>query len=214
MRQASGSLGTRIAVVTAAVILIIAGLVVWLWWQAANSITNNPGPPATGSGPCLQIDSVAIQLVFADGHSVQACTRDMPACPNETISGTGGGQTSSVSEFTLNNGLRSSFGGYQLFVRFDAALPAVTGDQTLVLDPQVGLPGIPGSSPSSSGLPRKAVVEIAPRDPSQAGYTAISGSLTVSAGGGVARGTMEGNFSANAPAGSPVRFVGAFVCKH
>jgi hypothetical protein len=138
----------------------------------------------------------------------------MPACPNETIRGTGDGQTFSVSQFTLANRLRSSTRGYYLFVRFDTELPAVIGDQTLVLDPQVGLPGVPGSSPLSSGPPRKAVVEIAPRDPSEDGYTAISGSLTVSAAGGVARGTMQGNFSPNAPSGSPVRFVGAFVCKH
>jgi hypothetical protein len=162
----------------------------------------------------LQIDSVVIQLVFADGHSVQACTRDEPDCPNATISETSATQTTSVSRFNLNNQLRSSSRRYILFIRFDAALSSEIGDQTLQLDPSVGFPGAPESSPASNGSPQKAIVSITPRDPNEDGYTAISGSLTVSAGGGVARGTMEGNFSANAPAGSPVRFVGAFVCKH
>jgi ectoine hydroxylase-related dioxygenase (phytanoyl-CoA dioxygenase family) len=70
----------------------------------------------------LQTDSVFIQLVFADGHSVQACTRDMPTCRNETISGTGpDGQTSSVSQFRLANDLRSAQRGYHLFISFDTA---------------------------------------------------------------------------------------------
>lgn len=196
-----------------AAMVIVVGLVLWLWWQVGNT-ANSPGPPATGSGPCLQTDSVFIQLVFADGHSVQACTRDMPACPNETITGSGNGQSYSVSEFTLGNSLRSSARGYYLLVRFDAALPAEIGDQTLVLDPRVGLPGEPGLSSSGGGTPQRAVVQITPRDPQEDGYTAISGSLTVSAAGGAARGAMEGNFNANGPAALPVRFVGAFVCKH
>jgi hypothetical protein len=214
MRQATGNRERRIALAVVAAILIVAGLVVFLWWQAVHAITN-PGPPATGSGPCLQTDSIFIQLVFADGHSVQACTRDVPTCPNETISGTGpDGQTSSVSQFRLANDLRSAQRGYHLFIGFDTALPAEMGDQTLQLDPQVGLPALPGSTPAASGNPQKADVQITPRDPQSDGYTAVSGSLTVSAGGGVARGTVQGNFSPNAPAGSPARFVGAFVCKH
>ena len=218
MRQATGNRERRIALaVVAAVVaalLIVAGLVLFVWFQAVNAISN-PGPPATGSGPCLQTDSVFIQLVFADGHSVQACTRDMPTCRNETISGTGpDGQTSSVSQFRLANDLRSAQRGYHLFISFDTALPADMGDQTLQLDPQVGLPFEPGSTPAVNGNPQKADVQISPRDPQSDGYTAVSGSLTVSAAGGVARGTVQGNFSANGPAGSPVRFVGSFVCKH
>ena len=69
---------------------------------------------------------------------------------------------------------------------FDAALPAAIAEQTLQLDPVVGLPGAPGENPAGNGTPQKAVVQITPRDPQEDGYTAASGTLTVSSASGVA----------------------------
>jgi hypothetical protein len=195
--------------------LILAGLVIagigWAIWSLNDNISA-PGPGATGSGPCGSEDSVNIELVYADGHAAQICTRDRPDCPNQTVSGTADGQTSSASQFTLNNQLRSSARRYILIIRFDGALPAEAGEQTLQLDPLVGMPGLPGST--SSGPPHKADLSVTPRDPAEDGYVAASGSLTVSSAGGVARGRIEGNFSPNGTAAAPMRFGGTFACKH
>src|SRR5438876_501224 len=84
-----------------AAVLVVLGLfggVGWAAWWVSDNI-GAPGPPPTGSGPCGQADAVNLQLVFADGRIVEACTHDRPACPNQTITGTANGQTSSVSQF-------------------------------------------------------------------------------------------------------------------
>jgi hypothetical protein len=149
---------------------------------------------------------------------VQACTRDRPACPNQTIGGTVNGQTQpNVSQFVLNNQLRSSSRRYILSIRFDAALPAEAPAQTLTLAPGPGL--LPGQAASTTLT--RATVDITPRDPTEAGYVTLSGSLTVSSTRGVARGTIDGNFigptRTDRPAptpisGSPVRITGSFAC--
>src|SRR5260370_9450836 len=95
-----------VAALTAFVRVVIGGLG-WTAWQVIDNI-NAPGPPPTGSGPCGSSDSVNVQLVFVDGHTVQACTHDRPSCPNGTITGSGNGQTFSVSRVRLNNQLRAS----------------------------------------------------------------------------------------------------------
>jgi hypothetical protein len=212
----------RIGLLAAVVILVglVAGTGWIVWWIGDN--INAPGPPPTGSGVCGAADSVNIQLVFADGHTVQACTRDRPACPNQSVTGSGNGQTSSVSRFGLSNQLRSSSRRYILSVTFDAAFPAEAPEQTLQIDPQVFLPGPPGPGPSGNGALSSAVVEIAPRDPYEDGYTPSSGSVTVSSSHGVARGRIDGNFNVGptrpdrpAPTSttvSPVRVMGTFVC--
>jgi hypothetical protein len=194
--------------------LLIIGGIAWAAWSVIDNI-GAPGPGATGSGPCGSGDSVNLQLSFADGHVVQACTRDRPACPNQTVTGTGNGQTTSASLFTLNNQLRSSSRRYIFFMRLDGALPAETAEQTLHLDPRVGfLPDMAGPAAPNTGPPTAAVLQITPRDPSEDGYTAVSGSLTVSSSHSVAQGRIEGSFSSNGPAVSPVRIAGTFACNH
>jgi hypothetical protein len=213
-------IGLLVAVV--ALVSLVAG-VGWIVWWATDNI-NAPGPPPTGSGACGSADSVNIQLVFVDGHMVQACTRDRPACPNQTVTGSGNGQTASVSQFGLTNQLRSSSRRYILSISFDAALPGEAAEQTLQIDPRVFLPGPPGSGPSSNGTLSAAVVHITPRDPDQDGYTPASGSVTISSSHGVALGRIDGNFNvgptrSDRPAptsttGSPVHVTGTFACNH
>lgn len=190
--------------------LLLIGSIGWAAWWLIDNI-GAPGPGATGSGPCTSADSVDLSLVFADGRVVELCTRDRPACPNQTISGTMNGQSASVSQFTLNNQLRSTSRRYILFVRFDGALPTDAAEQTLLLDPRVGLPpGGPGSGPSNTGAPTAAILQLTPRDPSEDGYTASSGSLTVSSAHGVAQGRIDGNFGGGGT--TPLRIAGAFAC--
>lgn len=208
-----------------AAVLVSVGLLVgisWIVWWVGDNI-NAPGPPPTGSGPCTSRDAVNIQLVFADGRTVQACTHDRPACPNGTITGSGNGQTTRVSEFELSNQLRTSSRRYILSVRFDGALPAGAAEQTLQITPGVFLLGPPGSGPLSNRALSAAVVQITPRDPYEAGYTPTSGTVTVASSHGVARGRIDGNFSAAGPTRpdrpalasttvSPVRIMGTFAC--
>ena len=197
-------------------VLLIAGIV-WAGLWVADNI-GAPGPAATGSGPCSSADSVVVQLVSADGRTVRACTRDRPACPIQTSSGGAYGQSQhDVSQFTLSNQLRSSSRRYILTIRFDAALPAEAPEQTLTLEPGPGF--LPGE-PASTTLGR-ATVEITPRDPTEAGYVTVSGSLVVSSTQGVAHGRIDGSFigptRTDRPAptpvsGSPARVTGTFAC--
>lgn len=200
-----------LAVVLVVVALSIAGIGWVVWWLSDN--IGAPGPPPTGSGACTSADAVNLQLVFADGHTVQACTRDRPACPNHTYSVTQEGQGQiTLSQFGLDNQLRSSSRRYILVIRFDAALPAETVDKTLQLDPRGDSSGPPGS-PSSDGTLGAAVVQITPRDPQEDGYTTASGSLTHSSSHGVARGKIDGNLSSSSTL-SPMRITGTFACTH
>lgn len=211
-----------VAVPTALVLLVTAGLG-WVAWQVIDNI-GAPGPAPTGSGPCSSSDAVNVQLVFVDGHTVQACTHDRPSCPNGTITGNANGQTSSVSRFGLSNQLRSSSRRYILSLSFDAPLPPEAAEQTLQIDPGLFLPGPPGSGPSNGGALTAAVVEITPRDPYEDGYTPGSGSITVSSSHGVARGRIDGTFNVGptrpdrpAPTSStaaPAHLTGTFACNH
>src|SRR6266852_924246 len=166
-----------VAVPTAFVLLALAGFG-WVAWQVIDNI-GAPGPAPTGSGPCAASDAVNIQLVFVDGHTVQACTHDRPSCPNGTITGSGNGQSFSTSRFGLDNQLRSSSRRYILSLSFDAPLPAEAAEQTLRIDPQVFLPGPPQPG-LSGGVLTSAVVVSTPRDPREDGYTTASGAVTVS----------------------------------
>ena len=211
-----------VAAAIAVALVIIAGLG-WIAWQVIDNI-DAPGPPPTGSGPCSSSDSVNIHLVFADGHTVQACTHDRPSCPNGTVSGSGNGQTFSASRFGLGNQLRSSSRRYILSLSFDAPLPAEATEQTLQINPGVFLPGPPGSGPSSGGALTAAVVMITPRDPYEDGYTPGSGTVTVSSSHGVARGRIDGKFNVGptrpdrpAPSSTgvaPLEVTGTFACNH
>ena len=207
-----------------AAVLVLLGLFAgagWIAWWVNDNI-GAPGPPPTGSGPCSPADAVNLRLVFADGHMVDACTHDRPACPNQRITETSNGQTSSVSRFGLGNQLRSASRRYILSMSFDAPLPAEAIEQTLQIDPGAFLPGPPGSGPASSGAPTSALVQVRPRDPYEDAYTPVSGSVTASSTHGVARGRIDGMLSAGptrpdrpAPTSTspiPVRVTGTFAC--
>ena len=207
MRQALFGTRQRIAIfaiVLGSVVLFVA-MVSWVGYLVVDSI-GAPGPSATGSGPCGSADSVNLQLVSAEGHTVQACTRDRPACPNAT-------------RFSLSNQLRSSSRRYILLIQLDAALPAEAAEQSLTLHPG---PGFMPDEPASS-TPASALVQVTPRDPYENGYTTVSGTLTISSTHGVARGRIDGNFTGptrpDRPAptpipGSPVQIAGTFACNH
>ncbi len=209
-----------VAVPTAFVLIALAGFG-WVAWQVIDNI-GAPGPAPTGSGPCGTSDAVSIQLVFVDGHTVQACTHDRPSCPNGTITGTGNGQTFSVPRFGLVNQLRSSSRRYILLLSFDAPLPPEAAEQRLQIAPGAFLPGPPGSGPTSGGALSAAVVEITPRDPYEDGYTPGSGTVIVSSSHGVARGRIDGNFNVaptrpDRPAptstgAAPAHLTGTFAC--
>lgn len=211
-----------VAAPTALVLLVLAGFG-WVAWQVIDNI-GAPGPAPTGSGPCGSSDAVNIQLVFVDGVTVQACTHDRPSCPNGTITGSGNGQTFSVSRFGLSNQLRSPSRRYILLLSFDAPLPAEAAEQTLQIDPGLFLPGPPGSGPSSGGALTAAVVQITPRDPYEVGYTPGHGTVTVSSSHGIARGRIDGTFNVGptrpdrpAPTSTtaaPAHLTGSFVCDH
>ena len=200
-----------LAVALVVVALLIAGIGWVAWWLADN--IDAPGPPPTGSGACTSADAVNLQFEYAYGYTVQACTHDRPACPNHTynVIEQGRGQIT-LSQFGLDNQLRSSSRRYILFIRFDAPLPAETIDQTLQLDPRGNSSGPPGT-PSDDGTLGAAVVQIPPRDPYADPYTTASGSLTVSSSHGVARGKIDGTFSASSTP-SPTRITGTFACNH
>jgi hypothetical protein len=218
----------RLGLVAAVVIpvgLFGAGAGWIVWWL--NDNIGDPGPALTGSGACSSADAVNLQLIYADGHNVQACTHDRPACPNETgprIVYESGPAQAPITEFRLRNQLRSSSRRYILFIRFGAALQAESAEHTLQLDPRFGLPGPPGTELSGGDPGQMALVAITPRDPSDFGYTTKSGSLTVSSSHGVARGRIDGIFSdgttrpdrvaTTSTTATPLRIIGTFICNH
>ena len=222
-RQARLRAKGRQRIVIVAAIVVAAGLfftgIGWVAWWVNDNI-DAPGPGATGSGPCGSAESVNIQMVFADGHTVQACTHDRPSCPNQTITGSGPGVTSSLTTFSFGNQLRSSSRRYIFSIRFDSGLPAESTEQTLTLAPGPWMmPGAPAAP-----APTSALVVVTPRDPTEEGYITESGSASVSSTHGVARGRIEGNFSGHSPTRTdrpapsaaasepPVSLSGTFAC--
>ena len=218
MRNTRSNVRWKVWLAAGAVILVgfFAGIGWIVWWVSDN--IGAPGPPPTGSGPCGSADSVNLQLVYADGHTVQVCTRDRPACTNQPDTGIGNGK------FTLSNQLRSSSRRYILFIAFDAALAAEVPEQSLQVGGYVDLPGAPGTVPTGNGPLSAATVQVTPRDPYEDAFLATSGSLAVSATRGVARGRIDASFVSgptrpDRPAPTPtsvppVRITGTFVCNH
>lgn len=199
------------------VVLLGAGAV-WLAFYVADNI-GAPGPGATGSGPCTSADSVNVEMAFADGHTVHACTRDRPSCPNHTVT-VGGPNTTSISQLTLSNQLRSSSRRYILFIRTEFAVPSTAGEQTLRLDPSFEMPG-PVSGPPDAGTGPRAEVQITPRDPQVDGAMPQSGTLTLSSSHGVVQGRIDGTFNLGpfrsdrpqpSPFWSPAKITGTFTC--
>jgi hypothetical protein len=189
-------IGTRQRTAITAIVLasfaIFMAMVLWGAWLVIDNL-DAPGAAATGSGPCGAADAVNIQLLVAEGQTVQACTRDRPACPN-----------ASVGRFGLSNQLRSSSRRYILTIQFDAALPAESNQLSL------DLAGFP-PEPASSALSR-AILQLTPRDPTADGYTTKSGSLAVSSTHGVASGQFDGTFPPLP--GWPLKIAGTFACNH
>ena len=210
--------------IVAAVVIVIALFLAGIGWAAwwLNDNIDAPGPGATGSGPCTSADSVNIQMVFADGHTVLACTHDRPACPNQTGSGTMNGQSlPTVSQFGFGNQLRSTSRRYIFSIRFDSTLPAEATEQTVTFSAGPWMmPGAPASPTLTS-----AQLSVTPRDPREEAYLTESGSLTVSSTQGVARGRIDGKFGGHGPTRpdrpapspateSPVSITGTFACNH
>ena len=92
-----------------------------------------------------------------------------------------------------------------LSIEFDGALPGDTPEQTL------DLAGFPPNEPAS-GVVSRAIIQLTPRDPGENGYTTKSGSVTISATHGVARGQIDGTFPPLP--GWPVKIAGTFACNH
>jgi len=208
----------------AAAVLVVIGMlggVGWIAWWVNDNI-GAPGPPPTGSGPCGRADSVNLELVFANGRTVQACTHDRPACPNQTVSGSGNGQTFSESRFGLGIQLRSTSRRYIFSMSFNASLPLESAEQTLQIEPGAFLSGPPGSGSTDNRALTSAVVQVTPRDPYEDAYTPVSGSVSVASTRGVARGSIDGTFSTGptrtdrpaptATAATPIRVTGTFAC--
>ena len=215
---------TVVVVVLVVAAVLLSGLaagIVWIGFYVADNI-GAPGPGATGSGPCGAADSVNIQLVFADGHTVQACTRDRPACPNNNVTNGFAGQSpTTTSEFALNNQLRSTSRRYILLIQANAPIPKDSTEQVIQVDPGVFLPKVPANEPSVGSSSPRAVVAITPRDPYEDGFTAGSGTVTIASSHGVVKGTIDADFSTGPgrpdrpqPSGppSPLRMTGTFTC--
>ena len=191
------------------VAVIVAGIGLLAWTLIDN--IGNPGPSATGSGPCGSSDAVNLHFIFADGRTANACTRDRPACGNELLDPSDTGRGPKVLEFTLQNQLRSSSRRYVLFLRLDSALPAETGSvklplvNSLYLEGQ-GFPGFVGKA-----TPSRALVDIRPRDPDGYPSTSAAGSLTISSSNGAVRGQIDGELSGD-QGGSPMHIAGNFAC--
>jgi hypothetical protein len=205
--------GAIVGAIVLVVGLLLAGIGLAGVWLNDDSGTRAPG--ATGSGPCGSADSVIIEMVFANGHTVRACTHDRPACPNQTPTASDGWMVRDVAEFTLSNQLRSTSRRYIFSIRFEGALPAEATEQTLALRPGAWMwPGAPASPTLANAL-----LVITPRDPTEFSYEMESGSLTVSSTSGVARGRIDGAGRRSVGMGSsatraPLSITGTFACNH
>jgi len=195
----------RIFVIVAAIVLaaalVLSGIGYGVW--RLNDYLESSAPGPTGSGPCSSADAVDLQLISGDGKIVHACTRDRPACPNQSVA--------AQTRFNLNSQLRSSARRYILLIGLDAALPAESPEQTVTLHPGPGfMPDSPPLASAASGL-----VQVTPRDPMQEAVVTVSGSLTVASSQGVARGRIDGSFvfGTSANVGSLQGVTGTFACK-
>jgi hypothetical protein len=142
---------------------------------------------------------------------VHACTRERPVCIIQN-----------PSRFTFANQLRSSSRRYILLIQFDAAFPADMPEQTLQLDPSAMLlpkgPGQP-APPDHSG-PAHAIIQVTPRDPTEGGFTADSGTMVLPSTHGIFTGGIDATFRigsrSDRPQPStqppPVKIAGSFTC--
>jgi hypothetical protein len=179
------------------VLVALIGAGIWaIFWIADN--IGAPGPGATGSGPCTSTDAVNIELVFTDGKSVHACTRDRPVCRSESV------QDSPQGFFTLHNQLRSPTRRYILFIRSGIAVKPDMPEQTLKVNPQAFMPDQIGSTMGSSVVD----IEITPRDPYDQTYTPYAGSVILTSSHGVVHGTIDARFNY----GSLASATGVFAC--
>ena len=201
---------TAVILGAAVVVALLVGGTVWVGGQLADQLGAPGIPRATGSGPCGSADAVNVELVYA-AQSVRACTRRQPDCKNPN-----------PSSFTFDNQLRSSSRRYILFIQFDAVFPADMPQQTVQLDPAALLrPKGPGqSAPLDHAGPPHAIIQVTPRDPTEGGYTADSGTIVLSSTHGIFTGGIDATFSIGSRPDrpqpstqpSPVKIAGSFTC--
>lgn len=189
---------------------LVAGGGVWGLVQLADQLGAPGVAAATGSGPCTSSDAVNLQLAFADGHVVVACTRDLPACPIKA-----------GSPFQLENQLRSSSRRYILLIRSNLDVSGDLAAEAADVNPGTFLVKGPEASPPVAGSTPVALIQVTPRDPTEDGYTPGSGTLTLSSGSGVVQGTIDAGISQSTrsdrpqPSGpaSPQAIRGRFACR-
>ena len=201
---------TAVILGAAAVVALLVGGAVWVGAQLADQLGAPGVPGATGSGPCGSADSVNVALLYS-AQSVHACTRERPVCT-----------TQNASRFTFDNQLRSSSRRYILFIQFDSAFPADMPEQTVKLDPSAMLlpKGQSQSAPPDHSGPPHAIIQVTPRDPTEGGYTADSGTIVLSSTRGIFTGAIDARFSVGSRPDrpqpstppSPMRITGSFAC--
>lgn len=173
------------------VVLLVAGAV-WAGFQLADQLGAPGIASATGSGPCSAADAVNVQLGYADGHSVSACTRDLPVCQAHTSAIVNGQSQSVAPTFELDQQLRTSGRRYILLVEVGGEVAADMSERVFTISPAAFLP----KGPIESGLEGSAVVEVTPRDPTEGSFTTSTGTVTLSSSAGTVRGVIDGQFGA------------------
>ena len=195
-----------ILIATAGVLVVGLGAgVVWAAFQLADQL-GAPGIAApTGSGPCGAADAVNVQLGYADGRIVSACTRDVPACQTRTTTIVNGQSQPLSPTLTLDNQLRTSGRRYILFVEIGGVVPSSMPERIFTINPLAFMPKGQNESVSDGS----ALVQVTPRDPMEDNFTTSTGTVTLSSGAGIARGVIDGQFD-----GSSLAIIrGDFSCR-
>lgn len=195
-----------VVIAAAGVIIVLLGAgAVWAGFQLADQLGAPGIASATGSGPCSAADAVNVQLGYADGHSISACTRDLPTCQTHPTAIVNGQDKAVSPALTLDNQLRTSGRRYILFVEVAGEVPADMPERVFTISPVGFLP----AGPNKSGPDGSAVVEVTPRDPTEGSFTSSTGTVTLSSTAGIAHGVIDGQFG-----GSSVATIkGDFRCR-
>lgn len=188
-RVSPRSVTIMVAAAGSLVVLLVAGLV-WAAFQLADQLGAPGIAPPTGTGPCGTSDAVNVQLGYADGHSLAACTRDLPACQARTTAIVNGQSRPVSPVLALDHQLRTSGRRYILLVEVGAIVQADMPERVFTISPFAFLP----KGPTQSVTDGSALVEVTPRDPTEGNFTTSTGTVTLSSTAGVARGVIDGQF--------------------
>jgi len=202
---------------------LLAGGAFWIASRISDQLDFSGIPAATGTGPCNSRDSVNIVLEYADGHQVQACTRDEPSCRIQTTVTVNGQSQPAVPKFVFSNRLRSSSGHYILFIQSNKLLVPNAPDKIFQLQPDSFFPKGPGLTETvDPNTPPFAIVQIGPVTDPGRGFTAKGGTLSASSSRGEIHGAIDGTFPAltfrsdrpqpSLPV-SPTTITGSFSCR-